>query len=73
MAKSYEKMSLEDLEAENQKLMARRTKIGEEQDKLKKVMNQRLVEKRVVANVGEMSDVERDVLVKALAEKANFG
>lgn len=62
MPKSIEDMSLEELEYENLRLTAERRGINEQQEKINKMMSQRVAEERV--NV--MSDTQKEAYARAL-------
>jgi hypothetical protein len=57
----YSKMTAEQLEKANQKLMAEKEAIREEQREIAKVLDRRAAE----AKIGALSDAERDVLLDA--------
>ena len=69
----YDNLSDEELIAANQTLMAKRTEIGEEQDRIAAVLNARATERKIAAALEQFSDAERDVLVQAVAANVNSG
>ena len=66
----YRKLSDSELEAANQKLQAERSKLGDEQDRIAKVRDERYHEAHTAAILDGMSPSERDVLIEAAAALA---
>lgn len=66
----YRGLSDEELESENQKLQAERSKIGDEQDRIAKVRDERYHKARAAALLEGMSPGERDVLIEAASAQA---
>ncbi len=68
----YKGLSDEALEAANQKLQAERSKIGEEQERLAKIRDERAQKIRAQQILDGLSAGERDVLIKAAAAEAKL-
>jgi hypothetical protein len=68
----YRKLSDSELEAANQKLQAERSKIGDEQDRIAKVRDERFHESRAASILEGMSPGERDVLIEAAVAQAKM-
>jgi hypothetical protein len=70
--KHYEGLSDEELEAANQTLQAERSKIGEEQDRIAKIRDERSAKARAAQVLEGMSAGERDVLIEAASAQAKL-
>lgn len=66
----YRGLTDEELEVENQKLQAERSKIGDEQDRIARVRDERFHKARAAAVLEGMSPGERDVLIEAAVAAA---
>ncbi len=66
----YKGLSVEELEAENQKLQAERSKVGDEQDRIAKVRDERSAKARADSILDGISPGELDVLIEAATAQA---
>ena len=66
----YRGLSDEELQAENQALQAERSKIGEEQDRIARVRDERFHTAKAAALLENLTSGERDVLIEAAAAQA---
>ena len=69
----YVDLTDEELEAENQRLMSERTRVGDEQDLIAAVRDSRASARKVAAFVDGLSDAERSVIVDAVAAQVGAG
>lgn len=65
----YEKLSDVELEKENQRLQDERVKIGQEQERIAAIRDQRSAEARATMLLDGLSSGERDVLIEAAAAR----
>ena len=65
---TYENMSVEQLEKENQKLMQKRVDIKTEQLKIVAILEKKVDEKKVKEKIDSMTDKEKKIAVQVLGE-----
>ena len=69
----YENMTVEQLEAENQKLMAKRREIVSEQRILNAVRDRKIIEAKAKATIEGMTDSEKAALSQVLSGVGGIG
>jgi len=69
----YENMTVEQLEKENQKLMAKRREIVSEQRILNAVRDRKIIEAKAKATIEGMTDSEKAALTQVLSGAGGIG
>lgn len=69
----YAKLSDDELWAENKRLMAERTAIGDQQDAIRAVLNGRIAGAKATEILEGLTPGQRDVLIEAAAAMAGAG
>jgi len=66
MTKSYDSMTVPELEAENQKLMAQKAEIKQKQRELNDVLNKRAAQAKAESLAASLTDSEREALTQII-------